>query len=113
MGLTHLPVEETEQVQNEMIRIAKRSRFKRNAFLLIIMVLFTAVLMFFSWRDGKLQGVNALQKEIDQLNTTVQEQKQKLAAKDNQIKELERKLKEEPAVVTPRFAYNRFADAAC
>lgn len=97
MGLRHLPADESEQVQNEMIRIAQRSRFKRSAFLSIVAILFILVLMFFSWRDGNLRGLNAAKEQIDQLNTKVQSQEKTIKAQAREIKEL----KDKPAVVTP------------
>lgn len=81
---------ENDLLQDEMTRLARRSRFKRNFILLIVVLLFIVASMFFSWHYGKKQAESADRDEINDLKNTVQ-------TLNDKISELE----SQPAVVTP------------
>lgn len=90
MELMDATAEENKELQKELVRLAKKSRFKKKlisaaAILLVVLIAITA-----SWLSGRSQAKKNAQEEIAELKAEIVEQKE-------QIQEL----KESPMVVSP------------
>ena len=90
MELKNAALMEDESLQREMVRLAKRSRFKHRLISVILVILVILVVTAASWLSGRSQAKVDAQEEIERLKTEIQEQRE-------QIKEL----KESPIVVSP------------
>lgn len=90
MELKNEALMEDESLQREMVRLAKRSRFKHRLVSVILVVLVILAAIAASWLSGRSQAKVDAQEEIERLKTEIQEQKE-------QIKELN----ESPMVVSP------------
>ena len=90
MEPVHFSTENDEELQRELVHIARRNKARRNVTMALVTIVAIILACFAAWINGKNQMQKELQSTIEQLQT-------KIAEQTEQIK----KLKEEPLVVTP------------
>ena len=90
MEPVHFSTENDEELQRELVHMARRNKARRNVTMALVTIVAIILACFAAWINGKNQMQKELQITIEQLQT-------KIAEQTEQIK----KLKEEPLVVTP------------
>lgn len=78
MELMDATAEENKELQKELVRLAKKSRFKKKlisaaAILLVVLIAITA-----SWMSGRSQAKKNAQEEIAELKAEIEEQKEQI-----------------------------------
>ncbi|MGN1015445.1 MAG: DUF4230 domain-containing protein, partial [Faecousia sp.] len=71
-------VEDKEKIQKELVRIAKKSEFKRKLIFIVVLSAIALLIIFAAWLYGRSQAKKNAESEIAELKTMLQEQEDKI-----------------------------------
>ena len=70
--------EDKEKIQKELVRIAKKSKFKRKLIFIVVLSVIALLIIFAAWLYGRDQAKKNAESEIAELKTMLQEQEDKI-----------------------------------
>ena len=80
--------EDKEKIQKELVRIAKKSKFKRKLIFIVVLSVIALLIIFAAWLYGRDQAKKNAESEIAELKTMLQEQEDKIQELIEKVEEI-------------------------